>query len=68
MTKERQKELAELRANAELTDQRRLLTGQLVDGIKQIEEAFSKAAAQPVSIPEMVMAGKGIKGRERRLP
>ena len=63
MTGERKEELAKLRANAELRDQRRLLTGQLVDGVKQIEDAFSKIAAQPVAVPEMVIAGKGAKGK-----
>ena len=67
MSEERKAELEKVRANAELRDQRRLLTGQPVDGIKQIEEAFSKVAAQPVAAPEMVMAGKGGKGKARRL-
>jgi len=67
MTKERRAELEKIRANAELRDQRRMLTGQLVDGIKQIEEAFSKVVAQPTAVPEMVMAGKGAKGRGKRI-
>jgi uncharacterized protein YPO0396 len=67
MTRERQAELKKLRENAELRDQRRLLTGQLVDGIKQIEEAFSKVAAQPAALPEMVMAGKSGKGKGKKV-
>ncbi|KAG0645897.1 37S ribosomal [Hyphodiscus hymeniophilus] len=69
MTRERKEELAKLRANAELKDQRRLLTGQLVDGVKQIEEAFSRAAAQPSPVPAMAMAGKGAgtKGKAKKV-
>ena len=65
MTRERGEQLARLRENAELRDQRRELTGQLVDGIKQIEESWTKAPA-PAPVPEMVMAGKG-KGKQKRL-
>lgn len=68
MTAERRVELAKLRENAELRDQRRMLTGQLVDGIKQIEEAWAKGPVQPAALPEMVMAGgKGAKGKGKRL-
>lgn len=65
MTRERRAELDKLRENAALRDQRRLLTGQLVDGVKQIQEAFAKAPAQPVALPEMAMAGG--KGRGKRV-
>jgi hypothetical protein len=65
MTPERRAELDKLRENAALKDQRRLLTGQLVDGVKQIQDAFAKAPAPPVAIPEMIMAGG--KGRGKKV-
>lgn len=67
MTKARREELVKIRENAELRDQRRMLTGQLVDGIKQIEEAWAKGPAQPAALPEMAMAGRGAKGKGKRL-
>ena len=68
MTEARQAELAKFRENAELRDQRRMLTGQLVDGIKQIEEAWAKGPAQPTALPEMaVVGGKGAKGKGKRV-
>ena len=60
LTEERRAELARYRQEAELKDQSKLLSGQLVDGVKQIEQAFTKRA--PEALPEMVMAG-GTKGR-----
>jgi small subunit ribosomal protein S35 len=67
MTARRRAELISLRENAELRDQRRLLTGQLVDGVKQIEDAWSKSPAQPTALPEMAMAGKGIRAKGKRI-
>jgi len=58
MTTARREELARLRENSDLKDQRRMLTGQLVDGIKQIEEAFAKGQ-EPKPFAELMMVGKG---------
>lgn len=67
MTEKRRAELAQIREEAELTDQKQLLSGQLVDGIKLIEEAWAKGPAQPVALPDMVLTGKGAKGKAKRL-
>ena len=42
MTEERQKALAEYREKAAALDEQRLLQGQLVDGVKRIEDAYDK--------------------------
>ena len=62
LTEERRAELAASRENAELKDQRRMLTGAIVDGIKQIEIALARPPSAREALPEMVMVGKG-KGR-----
>ena len=67
LTGKRREELKNFRENAELRDQRRMLTGQLVDGIKQIEDAWAKSPAQPAPLPEMAMGGRGVKGKGKRL-
>lgn len=46
-------------------DQNLELKGQLVDGIKQIEEVKARPIVQE-ALPEMVMAGKGKKVAVRR--
>lgn len=67
MTEERAAELAQYREQTALKDQQRMLTGQIVDGIKRIEEALAKPAPEKEALPEMAMAGRGARGNQRRL-
>lgn len=39
------------------------ITGELVDGVKQIEEANARAPLPKEMQPQMAMAGKGGKGK-----
>lgn len=65
MTKERQAALAEYRQKLVANDQQRMLEGQLVDGVKRIEEALATPAmamaeALPgIDAPLKVGRGKG---------
>jgi small subunit ribosomal protein S35 len=59
MTEERRQELVAYRQQNALKDQQRELTGQLIDGIKQIEEGLARPAPVREALPEMVMAGRG---------
>ncbi len=46
-----------------LKDQQLEITGQLIDGIKQIEEGLRKPSAVKEVLPEPIMVGKG-KGKK----
>lgn len=65
LTDERRQELAQYRLDMAQKDQNLELKGQLVDGIKQIEEVKARPIVQE-ALPEMVMAGKGKKVAVRR--
>jgi hypothetical protein len=64
MTPKRQQFLNKYREKAAQRDQQLMITGQLVDGVRHIEEAWNRIP-EPAkeALPEMVMAGKG-----RKLP
>lgn len=60
MTAKRKEELAQHRAEISAKDQKLLRAGQLVDGIKQIKDAWARAPAENINLlPEMVSVGKG---------
>jgi hypothetical protein len=64
MTAERQAELAQYREASAVRDQERVTAGQLVDGVKEIREAWArKPESTTGALPEVVMAGRGIKGQ-----
>lgn len=62
MTEERRAALAEIHQQTEGKDHKKMLMGQLVDGVKRIEAALEKPDASRDALPEMAMAGRG-KGR-----
>jgi small subunit ribosomal protein S35 len=65
LTAERKAELARYREAAAAKDQQRLLAGQLMDGVKQIEDAWARIpVAAKEALPEMIMAGKGPRGQK----
>jgi len=60
MTPKRKEELARYRLESMMADQQRMMNGMLVDGVKQIEQAFKKPApASPIPSPLMVKSGLG---------
>lgn len=63
VTEQRREELIKYRQAMTLKDQQREITGQLIDGIKQIEEGLRKPLAVNEELPEPVMAGRG-KGKK----
>jgi hypothetical protein len=63
MTDKRREELANYRLQMEQKDQKLELEGQLIDGIKQIEQVIARPAAQE-ALPEMVLAGGKAKGKK----
>jgi small subunit ribosomal protein S35 len=63
ITEERRIELIKYRQGMVMKDQQRELAGQLVDGIKQIEQGLAKQEPIRQSLPEMVQAVRGIKGK-----
>ena len=63
LTEERREQLAQYRLQMEQKDQKLELEGQLVDGIKQIEQVIARPIAQE-ALPEMVMAGGKAKGKK----
>jgi hypothetical protein len=63
MTDKRREELANYRLQMEQKDQKLELEGQLIDGIKQIEQVIARPAAQE-ALPEMVLAGGKAKGNK----
>jgi hypothetical protein len=66
MTKERQAALAEYRQKSAADDQQRMLQGQLVDGIKRIEEALAAPAmAMAEALPGIDMPLKTGRGKGR---
>ena len=67
MTEERAAELAQYREQTAQKDRQRMLAGQIVDGVKQIEAALAKPALQREALPEMVMAGRGARGNQKRV-
>jgi len=56
LTDERREQLAQYRLQMEQKDQKLELGGQLVDGIKQIEQVISRHVPEK-ALPEMVLAG-----------
>lgn len=64
MTEARQAALEEHRQKTAAIDEQRMLAGQLVDGVKRIEDAFSKPELVAETLPgiDAHRAGKG-KGR-----
>lgn len=62
MTEDRRKELAEHRDQVAMKDEQLESVGRLVDGVKEIQMAWARPDARQ-AIPEMVMAGKGVKGK-----
>lgn len=67
MTDERRQELGRYRQAMTVKDQEREITGQLVDGIRQIEEGMRRAVAAKNATPELVMAGKGATGKGKKV-
>ncbi|TVY34131.1 37S ribosomal protein S24, mitochondrial [Lachnellula subtilissima] len=61
LTDERREQLAQYRLQMEQKDQKLELEGQLVDGLKQIEQVISRPIAE-VALPEMVLAGGKVAG------
>lgn len=62
MTPERERELANHRRQLAHKDEQKMLAGELVDGIKLIEQRLSQIIPEE-SMSDMVMAGKpGLKG------
>jgi len=59
MTEERQEELVKYRLGMKFLDQQREVSGNLVDGVRQIEEELAKPPPPRRAAPEMVMAGRG---------
>jgi small subunit ribosomal protein S35 len=67
MTEARRTELEEYRNRLAVKERQRQVSGQLIDGIRQIEEGLRKPA-QVETEPEMVVVGKGKgKGAPKRL-
>lgn len=64
MTAKRAEELRAHREQAALKDQEKMIAGQIVDGVKQIESAWARVP-EPASeaLPEMVSANRGTKGK-----
>jgi hypothetical protein len=58
MTEERQAALAEYRETAAALDEQRMLQGQLVDGVRRIEEAFAKPERVAETLPGIDVALK----------
>ncbi|RFU29923.1 hypothetical protein B7463_g6429, partial [Scytalidium lignicola] len=67
LTEERRAELEASRALAKQKDEQRLLSGGVVDGIKQIDDAMSKRVEIKLPIAEMVAAGKGKTTKGKRV-
>jgi len=63
MTDERREELSKYRLQMEQRDQKLELEGQLIDGIKQIEQVMARPVAQE-ALPERVLAGGKAKGKK----
>lgn len=66
MTEQRQQFLQNYRAQAALRDQKLENTGQLGDGVRQIEAALERQAAAKAAEPEMVPVQRGGKGAGAR--
>ncbi len=67
ITEERRIELIKYRQAISLKDQQRELAGQLVDGIQQIEEDLAKQPSTRESLPDMIMAARGSKGKQKKV-
>lgn len=65
ITEDRRIELIKYRQDIALKDQQRELAGQLVDGIKQIEQGLAKQEPIRASLPDMIMAARG--GKQKRV-
>jgi hypothetical protein len=60
MTAERKAQLEAGRQQSELADQQKALEGAIVDGVRQIQAAFTKASEiADAPEPQSVIAGKG---------
>lgn len=58
LTEERKQELAEIQAESLRRDTVRQLAGQVMDGVKQIQEGITRASLVKERIPEMASKGK----------
>ena len=58
MTEERKQELAQIQGESLRRDSVRELTGQVMDGIKQIQEGMARASLVKELLPEMAVKGK----------
>ncbi|KAH8821065.1 mitochondrial ribosomal subunit protein-domain-containing protein [Xylogone sp. PMI_703] len=67
LTEERRAELEASRTLAKQKDQERLLSGAVVDGVKQIEDAMAKPVEIKLPVAEMAVAGKGRTTKGRRI-
>jgi hypothetical protein len=67
MTARRRAELKAARQQAVLIDEQKALEGAIVDGVRQIQAAFTKASAITEAAPEVQSAivGKGKKTKQR---
>ncbi|KAG4417454.1 hypothetical protein IFR04_009407 [Cadophora malorum] len=63
LTEARKQELHQYRQAMMLKDQQKEITGQLIDGIKQIEEGLKQPISLGDALPEPVMTGRG-KGKK----
>ncbi|KAH9218876.1 mitochondrial ribosomal subunit protein-domain-containing protein [Leptodontidium sp. 2 PMI_412] len=63
LTEARKQELHQYRQAMISKDQQKEITGQLIDGIKQIEEELRQKISLPEALPEPVMMGRG-KGKK----
>lgn len=63
MTEERVAELEAYRKEIEMKDMQKEVTGQIVDGVRLIEEALKKSPRVREALPEMARAGRAAKGK-----
>ncbi|KAH7419910.1 putative 37S ribosomal protein S24, mitochondrial [Cadophora sp. MPI-SDFR-AT-0126] len=63
LTEARKQELQQYRQAMVLKDQQKEITGQLIDGIKQIEEGLKQSISLDDALPDPVMIGRG-KGKK----
>lgn len=65
LTPARIAELAQYREEVATKDQTRMLAGKLIDGVRQIESAWSRIpVVEKEALSDMVMAGRGGKGQK----
>ena len=70
MTEERKADLEASRQRAAHADEQKALHGAIVDGVRQIQAAFTRASEKAAAVnaePQVVLAGKGAaKGKKLR--